>query len=376
MQDHIYSALHALTVFKRRWFVSRPTSSPTKTEGFDFEDYLWGLQERLWNGRFLQGSTGHFRQLWVRDLGLFCREYIAMGYSERLEKSLDWALSIFKAHGSVTTTIWPNGKAYNVFGYSADAFPLILWTLHHLKAESSFIKYRDFLAAESSRYQKRCFDQDGFTQKNLDLCGLKDAVVRRASAYTFSMNFLFDQMCDRWGLMPRLHSDEEWKQEFLSRYQSKEGFFHEDISRSEVVSADAQLIPYWLGLLDSRDFVEPLWNVLKRYSLDAPTLILQTSCRKASQERMISRLTAPNYQGDTVWANLGAIALVLGTRQGEDVKKYLDQWSRLTQRDGELMELYNADLSPYKSFFYRSDEGMNWSIGYLYSMAQSNVSKT
>lgn len=372
MTDIYYTLGQAFIILSRRWIASGSKNFQIAGDLRDsFEIYLLRLQDRLWNGQFIQSSAGHFRQLGIRHLGLFCREYIETGYGLRLHTSLDFALKSFSREGRMTARVWPNSKAYDVFGYSSDTLPLVLWSLEKLGAKELFHRHRELIKAECVRYQEVCFDaEDAYPKKNVGLRDLKVSIKRRSSFYSFCMGFLLDRLRSHWGLGSRWHSEAEWKAELQKRYFSEEAFFFEDLEKISVLSADAQLIAYWLELLDLDESWDRVWNTILSSSLARPLLIRQSSKRMADRERFLFRMTVPNYQGDTIHSDMAAMALCLGFRSGKDLREYLDLWADLSFRDGELMEVYDDLLNPYRSFFYKSDEGMSWSIGFLSALRE------
>lgn len=334
-------------------------------------EILKSIQNDLWNGSFIQGSTGHFRQYWVRDLCLFYDAYIKTGQSDRLKQSLQWGLENFRKQNRITTTIWPNAQAYNIFTEPADSLPLLIWAIRRTGFSDLWMKYRDFLIAQSKDYFATRLEPNGLPTRLRDYTGLKDAVSRKGASYTFFMAWCLAEnlkaLHDPVTFIPTF----SWPQIFEKYFWSPEGFVFEDRERENFFSTDVNLIPFWLGLVNFNEKWVSVKKAIDARKLTTPLAIMTSEFRRPHREKLISRLTAPNYQGDTIWANLGMIYLgLLRKAQSPDYAAELEKWRERVKCDQNFLEVFYSMGRPFRTWFYTCDEGMNWSVQLLKELSK------
>ena len=46
-------------------------------------------------------------------------------------------------------------------------------------------------------------------------------------------------------------------------------------------------------------------------------------------------------------------------------KEYIEKYSELIEKNGNYLEVFDPDGTPFKSAFYYADEGMLWAANYL-----------
>lgn len=323
------------------------------------------IQEKLWNGQFIQGSLGHFRQLWVRDLGFFTEAYRQTGQEERLLQSWSWALFHFERQNRITTTIWPSGRAYDIFEPSADSLPLMLWSLKKLGSDVLLDQYEVFLKKQAALYFKTRLEASGLPSLRKDYSGMKDAVKRKGSLYTFYMGWLLAKMTESlgWSCAPT----HDWEDLLMTHFWSEKlGYFFEDRKQRNYMSSDVNLIGFYLGLLPLDQRWDRIMNAIEERELAKPLALRHGEARKASSERIVERIFAPNYQGDTIWANVGMIYLsLLNQSRREEARAAIERWCDRVEQDQNFLELFSKEGKAFSTWAYCSDEGMNWSVQLL-----------
>jgi hypothetical protein len=49
----------------------------------------------------------------------------------------------------------------------------------------------------------------------------------------------------------------------------------------------------------------------------------------------------------------------------EKAKEYVNEYTKLIEKYGNFLEVFNSDGTPFRSRFYYADEGMLWCANYL-----------
>lgn len=361
LQDLTQIARHGILNYRvlrrrRRHGRQRLTGEPVQV--------LKTLQERLWNGRFIPGSTGHFEQLWPRDLAFFTEAYVQTGQRDRLMASWRWALEKFEAQDRLTTTIWPDGCCYDLYTRPADTLPLMLWSLLKLEAQPLILKHQKFLRTQAEKYFEYFLEPDGRVRRRHEGTGMKDCVYRQGCSYTYFMAWSLHRSCKALGW--NFTRPEAWRDRAIREYWSSDGYFFEDRRRRSILSADVNIIPLWLELLPLEDYWELIKNAFDRAGMLDPFPIRMTDERSWRNEKLIPLIFAPNYQGTTYWANVGLMFLELARRAKDpSTLNWMNAWTDIVRRYGNLPELFTSSGDVYSTWMYDADEGMNWSVQLL-----------
>jgi hypothetical protein len=362
------------------------------------------ILEDCWNGQFLQASSGHFRQFWTRDFGMSAEALIKLGYRERVKKTLEYALPIFDSVGEVTTTIIGD-KPFNLPTYGSDSVPYLIHALGVLGDEKLIKRWGPLLEAWAAKYWQMIWDKKiGLVRSDFAFAGAKDVVVRQSSCYDTCMVGMLDR--DLRAL--RLYSpvDVDIQKILIEKYWTGK-YFLDDLSGRKYVSADAQIFPFLTGIIEVSEVTprkktgvevsprhvaemkpqkscrgdtsvavselefgrEMLLKVIKTIQLkkmDVPFPIKYTEKRYPKLERQPIRFFVPNYQGDTIWTQMGALWIELVSKIDRQLSsKYIEQYKSLIEKHKNYLELFQPSGMPYRSFFYVTDEGMLWSAIFL-----------
>ncbi|MFT4313472.1 MAG: hypothetical protein ACMXYA_03610, partial [Candidatus Woesearchaeota archaeon] len=127
------------------------------------------------------------------------------------------------------------------------------------------------------------------------------------------------------------------------------------------------IFPYYCGIITKKDLFENSLRTIRSLELDKPFPIRYTKIRQKHKELRIPSFFAPNYEGTTVWIHLGLCFIqVVKKYKPLLAKEYLQQYTRMFQKEKNFLEVFTKDAKPYSSFFYTSDESMLWVSMYLY----------
>ncbi len=318
-----------------------------------------------WNGEFFRMSIGHFSQFWMRDFGIVSPSLIALGEREKVIATLRWALAHYRSAGRVTTTIFPDGRCADLPDPSIDAIPWLVLALHAADARDVVEEFRPFLMEEIQQYAATVIDpHTGLLFVHKTYAGLRDSVLYRSSMYAntmlvalacFARKLAFDAPELDAVAPPDALVDMYWN----GRY------FNAD-ARTTAFTAEANLFPFWLGIVSDGTKLESVLAVMREKGLTVPLPLAFTDSPKAFRYRRYMRMLAPNYQGTTLWTWLGMIYLQLLERaEKSDHAALRSRFATMIKQYGTLPELLHPDGSWYTTPCYRADEGLLWAALFL-----------
>ena len=72
------------------------------------------------------------------------------------------------------------------------------------------------------------------------------------------------------------------------------------------------------------------------------------------------------YEQSTIWAHMGPLFIeVVAKVDRQKAREYLLQYERAIEKYRNYLEIFERDLTPYRTPFYYSDESMLWAVNYL-----------
>lgn len=346
----------AQRVLRRRFF-----SKPRRFEG-NAEDICRQIVETCWNGTFLQTSIGHLKDFWVRDLAICTPALLHLGLRDRVRQSWAWALERFAANGKLTTTVHRWGRTMNFPSESHDALPWLLRALRDLGDQELLRTYRPFLEREVAWYAKRNVDTATGAIRRA-LVGIRDAVRYHASAYNLTMVGVLSQDLTALSFRNPFRAF-NYREILIDRYWTGT-HFRADVYGDHFAS-EANLFPFWTGLIDDRGMWEKIRAYIHALHLTEPYPIKYAPIARTLPAHWYFGIFAPNYQGTTIWSWLGAVYLQLCQKyrspgQEEEQRAF----TAMIERYGTFPELLSPDGSWYKTLAVRADDGMIWASMYL-----------
>jgi hypothetical protein len=336
-----------------------------KTYAGSAQEICSQIVKDCWNGKFFQASTGHFNQFWMRDFGFSVPSLLRLGYSNEVKQTLAYALDTYARKGKITTTIYKD-KPIDVFKYSVDSLPLLTRSLRLLGDMGLISTYRNFLESQAQIYFNKIFDPGlGVVRKNFWFSSMKDSAKRSSSMYANCMVAVLKEDLKSLGLknpFAKYNIKKTIKDKFW-----KGLYFLDDLSGKTYVSGDANVIPFFLGVFEDREMLKNAIESIKRARLNEPLPLKYTARPDENKMFFWTRVFTPNYEGNTVWTNLGFIYLALlkfVDKEVYDSVKQRYEW-KIERKDYTVMELFNSNDSVYKTPFYHADTGMLWSAIFL-----------
>jgi hypothetical protein len=320
------------------------------------------IVDACWNGEFFQTSAGHFAEFWTRDFGWCIDSLLELGHRQKVLKTLDYALAQFSKAGKITTTINPNHQPFDFPRFAPDSLPFLMRALNAAKAKSLMEKHRKFLQSQADDYAVRVIDPKTKLVRKEKFSSMKDGVYRKSSAYDTAMvGMLANEMVTA----KIAHSLPDMRKALIKHYWTGD-YFLDDLSGKKHIAGDAQLFPFWTGVITDKSIMRKAFGSVRKAGLDKPFPLKYTAERMPA-DVLAQRIFAPNYEGNTIWAHMGLLYIAKLKEIDKDYARVCVSWHRdLVERYGTFLEVYEPDgRSPYRSPFYVADEGMLWAANLL-----------
>ncbi len=315
-----------------------------------------------YNGEFLQTSAGHFSSFWIRDFGICVEALVNIGYRKQARKTLKYALSVYDKHNKITTTISHHDKPFNVFTISPDSLPFLIRSLVITNSNDLIKKYKKFLETQIKQYYEEVVEKETGLVKKRFFSSMKDNSQRKSSCYDNSMVGMLSNDLNKLKLKnplkkynyTKLLTDNFWN-----------GKYFDDDLETDYVAGDANVFPFWCGVIKDKSMFKKALKSIKKHKLDKP-FPLKYTVTKRHRFNGILNLIINNYQGNTIWMNIGLCFLdVVNKYDKKQAKLYLNQYEKIIKKHKNFLELYNSNGEPYKSWLYRSDEKIIWAVKYV-----------
>jgi hypothetical protein len=318
--------------------------------------------DECWNGRYFQTSAGHFAEFWTRDFGWCVDSLLKLGYRKEIIRTLSYALERFERAGGIATTISPLGRPFNFPCFSPDSLPFLMHALNSANAKSLIQKHRPFLQAQAELYERRVIDPETKLVKDKKFSSMKDGYYRHRSCYDTCVVGMLAKELNKAKIK---HNLPDAKSILMTHYWTG-SYFLDDLSGRDYVAGDAQVFPFWTGVITDKKMMKKAFISLQEHGLDHPFPLKYTSYR-IRPNVIAQKLFAPNYEGNTIWPHMGLLYISLlrqidPSRARQDVESY----KSLVENHKTFLEVYSPDgKKPYRSLFYASDEGMLWAANLL-----------
>ena len=316
-----------------------------------------------WNGRFFQTSTTHFPQFWTRDFGWCTESLLKLGYKDKVEKTIIYALCAFSKHKKVTTTISKKDKPFDFPTYAVDSLPWLTHSLVLNKNKEIIENNSIFLEKEVKKFFEIVVDKKSGLANPIHFSSMKDLAVRKSSCYDNCMISLLSSNLKKLKLENPL-------KEFNHKKIIKENFwngsfFYDDLSKGKYVAGDANIFPFYLKIINNKKMLQSAITHIHESRLDFPIPIKYTT-KNAPIKFIWSEIFLHNYERDSIWAHMGPLYIkILKKTNKEDAEKAKAAYTKTIETYKNYLEVFNSYGKPFTTPFYRSDEGMLWAANYL-----------
>ncbi len=317
---------------------------------------------RLWKRKFYMTGLGHFTYLWIRDFGSVAESLVALGHTDRVQKTLHWSLHQYRRGGKVTLCIDRLGQIFNAPEQSIDALP---WLLHAIVVSRYKLDdhERIFLEQQLIEYRETFLDSRGMLQHG-HYAELRDGVLYDQSAYALTMVARLAVCVESLHLAGFHFSPGVYQKRLLGKYWNGD-YFNADIE-TKAFSAEGALMPFVLNIVDDADMANKTFAYIEKHGLNRPYPLRYTNKPSAFRYRLWAWTIMRNYAGTTIWTWHGAFYLQLLKRyKHPDYAAQLASFEYMISHYGTFPELLNPDGSWYKTPFYKGDQAMIWCAVYL-----------
>jgi hypothetical protein len=330
--------------------------------GEGYEEICKNIIEKCWNGRYFQTSSRGFSEFWVRDFAFCAESLVLLGYGAKVRSTLLYALEHFERHGAIKTKISKNGLPVDIFYIAPDSLALLIRTLIATKNQDLAKRFKSFLNGEIRRYFKKIIDtKTGFVKSGY-FSSARDHTIRHSSTYDNAMVAYLSLNLEKLKLVNPFRKVDCIKQ-FIDNFWT--GTYFKDSLANDEVSGDANIYPYWLGLIEDEKMMKRSFATMEKAGLTEPFPLKYASHRRGPFVRLMNFLT-PNYQGDTIWAQNGMIYLdLLRKISQKKFQKYFQIYKENIEKHKNFLELFRSNGVIYRTFFYKADEGLLWSSMFL-----------
>ena len=332
-----------------------------KIERFDGDARQIGEQilERVWQGEFYRTSLGHFDFFWMRDFGTVARSLVNLGHTNKVHRTLNWALLHYMKANHVTQCLDRAGNAFNAPAKkSVDALP---WLLHSLAVSEYRLRplERQFLNERLANYVRIYLTENGDLKKGVRFAELRDAVNYDRSAYAIAMIGRMSVCAKELGLHFPFPVDTY--QNILEDHYWTGKFFRADRA-TNAYSSECALMPFFHDIITDREKINATMDYITERKLNKPyPLQYGEHADKFHYRPTMNNLVMPEYTGTTLWTWHATFYLhVLHRHHRPEYKEQYHKFAELIELLGTYPELTNHDGSWYKAPFYMADPGMVW----------------
>lgn len=350
-------------IFKRN--IKVKFSGFEKVSGDD-EEICKKIVDSCWNGRYFSTcpKNGHYG-FYSRDFGWCTEALLNIGYEKEVEKTIEYALSIFEKNEGIKVSINPSGEPFNFPNiYSPDSVAYIFRSLRINRNKKMIEKYSKFLNSEAKKFKEVCIDDSGMINKK-HFSGMRDYAVIKGACYDMIMACMLDDEINK---INKLMKKEiivnpfkglDLKSNLKKNFWNRKYFY----DYKDSVYGHNNIYPYFLDLIDDKKMIKSSMKYIHEAQLDNPLPLKYESDNKHVkfiwQEMLVS-----GWEKHTSWTMLGMAYIdVLSGVDKKRARKCIEQYKGLIEQYG-FAEVYDG-LKPYQSLFYASETRMLWASMYL-----------
>ena len=320
--------------------------------------------------KYFRTSAQTYPELWSRDFGRCVPALIHTGYRDEVVNSYLFAFRAYQRAGRYELTVLPSGSLYNFpFGsYSPDGFAFFLYGLCALNEPGLVADNKHFLNREAARFFRTVVaPRNGTVKENIHFSEAQDYLRRSSSCYSTCCCFIVQQALNKLGLDNPLASY-NYSEILKHRYFNPEGhFFYDDMHRRNYISGDANILPFWSGMVSKPGFAD-IMNVLEKMDESELNSPYPSRYRNGTEKLPSLRLDRVNpWQTDSVWTCLGLHLLeMLYIYHRERFQSELNKICELVSRLRCFPEvIHHRTKNLYQYPLYVSETSMLWAANLL-----------
>ncbi len=356
----------------RRIFARRLKIIFTGVKEYDGDDVqiCRNIIDDCWNEdkEYFMTSSGHFSEFYARDFGWGAKSLVRMGYKEKVVKTLDYALGIYRKHGAIEQTIDPKGRPFTYpEKYSPDALAFLIRSIRRCRPNELIDKYKHLLNWEIEKYYDLVIEKDtGLVRRDRSFNSMKDYSERLSSCHDNVMTGILSEMLSRIKVLHNPFKKYNYPKLIMEHFWTGE-YFLDDLSGDTTICGDAQVLPFWSKLIQDRDILRRTVQTVREVELDKPFPLKFTRSKVKNQKMIKEEIFAGDYQRTAIWPHIGMMYIDIVRRLYPDLAVfYLNQYKNLIEEHGNFLEVFTQDGKPFKNMWFYTDESMIWAANYLY----------
>lgn len=336
-----------------------------KVSGTD-EEICKSIVDSCWTGKYFSTcpKNGHYG-FYSRDFGWCTKSLINLGYKKEVDKTLEYALSIFEKHNGIFVSINTSGEPFNFPNiYSPDSVAYIFRSLRINANKKLIEKHKDFLNYEAKRFKDKCIDDSGMIKKE-HFSGMRDYAIVKGSCYDMIMACMLNDEINK---INRLMKKDiiknpfkgfDLKKNLVEHFWNRNGFY----DYKDAVYGHNNVYPYFLEVITDKKMMESSLNTIQNAMLDSPIPLKYESNNKHTKF-IWQEVFVKGWEKYTSWTMLGMAYIdVISKIDKKKAKEQLNKYKKLIEQYG-FVEVYDG-LKPYQSLFYASETRILWASMYL-----------
>lgn len=319
--------------------------------------------------KYFMVSKYNFSEFYARDFGWCAQALLNLGYRKEIINTLDYVLGVFQQHGRIEQSVSPRGIAFTfpMNKYSPDALAFIIRALRLSRAKELINKYKRFLNQEIRKYYELVVDNEtGLVKKDKSFSSMKDYSIRKSSCYDNVMTGMLANDLKKIKDLANPFKKHDYKKLLIKNFWTGK-YFLDDLSNIRAITGDANVLPFWSGLITDKKIRRKAFDSIRKEGLDKP-FPLKYTVKRLKEQKMISiEFIAGNYERDVVWAHMGMMFIeMVGMIDKKLARKYLNQYKQQILKHKNFLEVYDKNGKPFQTLLYYADGGMLWCANYLY----------
>ncbi len=153
------------------------------------------------------------------------------------------------------------------------------------------------------------------------------------------------------------------KKNFLKQYWN--GSYFKNSVTDGTLTGHCNIFPYQLGVITDKKMMASSLQQIQRHKLNDP-FPLKYECRAKKGTFIWQEFFVKDWEYDGVWSFLGMpyikmLSRIDKTKARHELKKY----QKLIEKHKGLIEVYDAQGTPYQSSFFSTETRMLWAAMYL-----------
>lgn len=315
--------------------------------------------------KYFRVSPNNINQFYARDFGMICESLINLGYEQEVINTINYAMKIYEKKGTITTQINTRNKPLDFPTWTPESTSYMLNSIILTKNKELIKKYKPFFEKQAKIiYEDAINKETGLLRKDKNYSSMKDYSKQQSSCYVNCFVALLAKNLKKIGIKSEF--DKHNYEEQIIKHFWKENHFIDDLSGKNIISGDANVYPFWTGIIKNKAIFKKALKTIKQRKLDEP-FALKYNNKEDKMDWHILNIINTNYEHDTIWMHLAICyyKVLNDFNEVNELKKQLLIQTKLIEQQKSFYEVYKAQGRPFRSLVFEHDEAMSWCAVYL-----------